>query len=382
MSASPRAAVCLVSGGMDSAVVLAEARAAGFAPCALSFDYGQRHRVELAAAARVARAGGAAEHRVVTVDLDAIGGSALTDDIEVPMDRDAASIGAGVPSTYVPARNTVFLAIALGWAEVLGATDLFVGVNAVDYSGYPDCRPAFLESFEALARTATAAGTEEGATFDVHAPLMELSKAGIVERAAQLGVDLGLTHTCYAPVATPRGTLACGGCDACLLRLAGFREAGAVDPVPYASAAEREAARASVLDAVPPSVRGLERAARLGERAMSTGFRWASPDGALAKVGEEAEELAAAYAAGERGAIEHELGDVLLATSQFANYLGLDPTACVAAAADRFEQRFRAMEAELGDAARGASLDAWMAAWQRAKRATSQAAPSDRTDPS
>lgn len=366
----PAPAVCLVSGGMDSAVVLAEARAAGFAPHALSFDYGQRHRVELAAAARVAAAGGAAQHRVVSVDLGALGGSALTDAIAVPMDRDADAIGEGVPSTYVPARNTVFLAIALGWAEVLGATDLFVGVNAVDYSGYPDCRPAFLEAFEALARTATAAGAEEGARFRVHAPLMELSKAGIVHRAAELEVDLGLTHTCYAPIASPRGTLACGGCDACLLRLAGFREAASVDPVPYADAAEREAARASVLDTVAPDLRPLERAARLGERAMATGFRWEAPDGALAKVGEEADELAAAYAAGDRAAIEHELGDVLLATAQFANYLGLDPSACLGAAADRFERRFRTMEAELGDAARGADLDAWMAAWRRAKRST------------
>ena len=231
-------AVCLVSGGMDSAVVLAEARAAGFAPYALSFRYGQRHVVELDAAARVARAGGASEHRIVDVNLSTLGGSALTADIAVPKDR--SDIGAGVPVTYVPARNTVFLAVALGWAEVLGAVDLFVGVNAVDYSGYPDCRPEFLRAFEALARVATAAGTERGAAFTVHAPLMALSKAGIVARGRELGVDFGLTHTCYDPVLRAGAALACGRCDACLLRLAGFRELGLEDPIEYAP---REAAR-------------------------------------------------------------------------------------------------------------------------------------------
>jgi len=218
---------------MDSAVCLAEARAAGLAVYALSFDYGQRHAEELEAAERVARAGGAVEQRVVRVDLRAIGGSALTDEIEVPRARAAEEIGRGVPATYVPARNTVFLSVALGWAEVLGARDLYVGVNAVDYSGYPDCRPEFLRAFEALARVATAAGAEEGASFRVHAPLMELGKGDIVRRAAELGVDLGLTHTCYAP-ATVSGRLhSCGACDACLLRLAGFAEAGVVDPLPY-----------------------------------------------------------------------------------------------------------------------------------------------------
>ena len=228
-------AVCLLSGGMDSAVTLAEAVAADFAPYALSFRYGQRHDVELAAAERVARVGGAVEHRIVDLDLSALGGSALTDDaLDVPLDREPNDIGTGVPATYVPARNTVFLAVALGWAETLGARDLFLGVNAVDYSGYPDCRPEFLSAFESLARVATAAGTEEGARFTVHAPLLELSKAGIVERAAELGVDLGLTHTCYAPVRAGVGVLACGRCDACLLRLEGFRAAGKKDPVPYA----------------------------------------------------------------------------------------------------------------------------------------------------
>ncbi len=242
---APRA-VCLLSGGMDSAVTLAEARAAGFEPCALSFRYGQRQEVELAAARRVARAQGVALHREVAVDLAALGGSALTAAIDVPLDRDPGEVGApgaGVPVTYVPARNLVFLSVALAWAEVLGAADLFVGVNAVDYSGYPDCRAEFLRAFEAVAALATAAGTERGVAFRVHAPLQELGKAQIVLRAEELGVDLGLTHTCYAPVLTaapgggaePGAVLACGRCDACALRLRGFREAGRTDPVPYAT---------------------------------------------------------------------------------------------------------------------------------------------------
>jgi len=219
---------------MDSAVTLAEARAAGFETYALSFRYGQRFLCELEAARRVAEALGAREHRVVTVDLGTIGGSAVTGDADVPKDRDAESIGTGVPVTYVPARNTVFLAVALGWAEVLGAHDLYLGVNAVDYSGYPDCRPEFLEAFADLARVATAAGTEHGASFRVNAPLLELSKADIVRRAAELGVDLAATHTCYDPVqAEDGGWLACGRCDACTLRLTGFREAGATDPIRY-----------------------------------------------------------------------------------------------------------------------------------------------------
>ncbi|MEM6671991.1 MAG: 7-cyano-7-deazaguanine synthase QueC [Planctomycetota bacterium] len=229
-------AVCLVSGGMDSAVVLAEARAAGREAYALSFRYGQRHACELEAAARVAEALGAREHRIVEVDLSTLGGSALTDDVDVPKDRSDAEIGAGVPVTYVPARNTVFLAVALGWAEVLGATDLYVGVNAVDYSGYPDCRPEFLRAFESLADVATAAGTERGAQFRVHAPLMEMSKADIVRRADELGVDLGLTHTCYDPILRDgHPPLACGRCDACRLRLAGFRAVGIPDPIEYAT---------------------------------------------------------------------------------------------------------------------------------------------------
>lgn len=230
---SSPSAICLLSGGMDSAVTLAEAARAGFGLRALSFRYGQRHAQELAAAARVAAAQGALEHRVVTVDLAALGGSALTDDLPVPAGRAEAEIGAGVPVTYVPARNAVFLAVALGWAETLGARDLFLGVNALDYSGYPDCRPAFLRAFEELAAVATAAGAEEGARFRVHAPLLELTKAQIVLRAEELGVDLGLTHTCYAPVERDGAVLACGRCDACVLRLKGFREAGRTDPVGY-----------------------------------------------------------------------------------------------------------------------------------------------------
>ncbi len=230
-------AVCLLSGGMDSAVALAEARVAGFEVHALTVRYGQRHAAELEAARRVARALGAAEHRVVDVDLAALGGSALVGSSSVPRARSAAEVAAGgIPPTYVPARNTVLLALALAWAETLGACDLFIGVNAIDYSGYPDCRPEFLRAFEELAALATAAGTERGARFRVHGPLVALSKKEIVLRAAELGVDLGLTHTCYDPVEGGGEWLACGGCDACVLRLKGFREAGRVDPVRYASA--------------------------------------------------------------------------------------------------------------------------------------------------
>ncbi len=230
---SKRRAVCLLSGGMDSAVTLAEARALGFECFALTVSYGQRHRCELDAARRVARALGARQHHTIEVNLDQIGGSALTDVIDVPKDRSAEEIGHGVPVTYVPARNTVFLSVALSWAEVLGARDLFLGVNAVDYSGYPDCRPAFLAAFETLANVATAAGTERGARFRVHAPLLELSKAQIVLRGHELGVDFALTHTCYDPVERAGRWFACGHCDACSLRRDGFRAAGVPDPTEY-----------------------------------------------------------------------------------------------------------------------------------------------------
>ncbi|XHH31065.1 7-cyano-7-deazaguanine synthase QueC [Xanthomonas euroxanthea] len=218
-------AVVLLSGGMDSAAVIALAQEQGFAVHALSVRYGQRHTSELDAAARVAAAQGVIAHKVVDVDLRSIGGSALTDDIDVP---DAG--GAGIPVTYVPARNTIMLSLALGWAEVIGANDLFCGVNAVDYSGYPDCRPEFVRAFEVLANLATKAGVE-GAGLRVHAPLQFLSKADIVREGVRLGVDFGLTVSCYRADADGR---ACGHCDACRLRAAGFADAGVPDPTHYA----------------------------------------------------------------------------------------------------------------------------------------------------
>ena len=224
-----RPAVVLVSGGMDSAVVLAIAREAGFGVHALSVRYGQRHTSELDAAARVASALGAVAHKTVHVDLRSIGGSALTDDIAVPTDADGHEIGVGIPSTYVPARNTIMLSVALGWAEVLGGIDLFCGVNAVDYSGYPDCRPEFIAGFEALANLATKAGVE-GSRFRVHAPLMRMSKADIVREGLRLGVDFAQTVSCYQADADGR---ACGHCDACRLRAQGFAEAGVPDPTLY-----------------------------------------------------------------------------------------------------------------------------------------------------
>jgi 7-cyano-7-deazaguanine synthase len=225
MSETETRAVVLLSGGLDSATVLAMARAEGYACHALSLDYGQRHRAELAAARRVAFALGAVEHKVLPLSLDAIGGSALTDtSIAVP-----EAGGEGIPVTYVPARNTVFLALALGWAEVLDSTDLFVGVNAVDYSGYPDCRPAFIDAFERLANLATRAGVE-GEVFRVHAPLIAMSKAEIIRAGAALGVDYALTVSCYQ--ADAEGT-ACGVCDSCRLRAEGFHTAGIPDPTRY-----------------------------------------------------------------------------------------------------------------------------------------------------
>jgi 7-cyano-7-deazaguanine synthase len=230
MSTAPRPAVVLLSGGMDSATVLAIAVSEGFQAHALSFRYGQRHVVELEAARRVAAALGAASHRVVEVDLGAFGGSALTADFPVPKDRAPAEIGHGIPSTYVPARNTLFLAYALAWAEVLPARDIFIGVNALDYSGYPDCRPEFLEAFERMANLATRIGVEEG-SLRIHAPLLRLSKAEIIVRGRELGVDYGLTRTCYDPAADGA---ACGRCDACALRLRAFAQLGLTDPAPYA----------------------------------------------------------------------------------------------------------------------------------------------------
>ncbi|QSX78500.1 7-cyano-7-deazaguanine synthase QueC [Agrilutibacter solisilvae] len=223
-------AVVLVSGGMDSAVVLAIAREQGFAVHALSVRYGQRHTSELDAAATVSRTQGAVAHKVVNVDLRSIGGSALTDDIAVPVDDDGHVIGADIPVTYVPARNTIMLSVALGWAEVLGASDIFCGVNAVDYSGYPDCRPEFIEAFEHLANLATKAGVE-GAGLRIHAPLQHMSKADIVREGLRLGVDFAQTVSCYQADADGR---ACGHCDACRLRAEGFTTAGVADPTHYA----------------------------------------------------------------------------------------------------------------------------------------------------
>lgn len=223
---TPPRAVVLLSGGLDSATCLAIARDMGFETYALSVAYGQRHAAELAASKRVAQALGAREHRTASVELGQFGGSALTDPgIAVPLDQD----NTGIPVTYVPARNTVMLSIALAWAEVLGANDIFVGVNAVDYSGYPDCRPVFIEAFEHMARLATKVGVE-GAQLHIHAPLIELSKADIIRRGTALGVDYGLTVTCYQADDDGR---ACGRCEACRLRAAGFKAAGVPDPTPY-----------------------------------------------------------------------------------------------------------------------------------------------------
>jgi 7-cyano-7-deazaguanine synthase len=226
---NPRPAAVLLSGGLDSATVLAIALSEGYQCHCLTVDYGQRHRIELEAARRVADELGAVSHRVVHIDLGAIGGSSLTDDIEVPKDRNLAT--AEIPSTYVPARNTVLLALLLGLAEVINAQDLFIGANAVDYSGYPDCRPEFLGAFETLARVATVAGAERGVHFRIHAPLLHLSKAEIIRRGAALGLDYSLTHSCYDP--TIEG-LACGRCDACVLRRRGFADADVPDPTHYA----------------------------------------------------------------------------------------------------------------------------------------------------
>jgi 7-cyano-7-deazaguanine synthase len=223
-------AVVLVSGGIDSATALAMAARDGFETYALSFDYGQRHRREVVAAEKIATAFGARRHRVAKIDLRVFGGSALTDEIAVPKARTAHELSHGIPLTYVPARNTIFLSYALAWAEVLDVRDIFIGVNAIDYSGYPDCRPEFIAAFEKLAMLATKAGTE-GAQFHVHAPLISMSKAEIIRVASELGVDFTVTHSCYDP--TPEG-FACRHCDSCQLRLKGFREAGMADPIRYA----------------------------------------------------------------------------------------------------------------------------------------------------
>jgi 7-cyano-7-deazaguanine synthase len=223
-------AVVLLSGGLDSTTVLATAVSEDFEVYTLTFRYGQRHSIEIDAAKKVAKHFGVAQHLVMDIDLRAFGGSALTDEIEVPKGRSSEDMSQGIPITYVPARNTILLAYALAWAEVLGATDIFIGVNAIDYSGYPDCRPEFIKAFENLAGLATKAGVEGHQQFKVHTPLINLTKAEIIRRGLQLGVDYSITSTCYDP--SPSGE-ACGECDSCLLRLKGFAEAGVKDPVPY-----------------------------------------------------------------------------------------------------------------------------------------------------
>jgi 7-cyano-7-deazaguanine synthase len=227
---SPKA-VCLLSGGLDSSTCLGLARRDGYECYALSFDYGQRHRIELDAAARVSRFLGAREHRTVRIDLRVFGASALTAEIDVPKYRSAEDMADGIPITYVPARNTIFLSYALAWAEVLECSDIFIGVNAIDYSGYPDCRPEFIHAFEHMANLATKAGVEGRTLLHVHTPLITMSKADIVRLAAELGLDFSLTHSCYDP--DPEGR-PCGHCDSCLLRRKGFAEAGVPDPLVYA----------------------------------------------------------------------------------------------------------------------------------------------------
>ncbi|MFZ5570791.1 MAG: 7-cyano-7-deazaguanine synthase QueC [Thermodesulfobacteriota bacterium] len=224
-------AVVLSSGGLDSTTVMAIARQAGFEIYSLSFFYGQRHHQELAAAEKAARIFGAAQHLVVHADLRKIGGSALTDDIEVPKERDTSGMADRIPVTYVPARNTIFLAHALAWAEVIPAADIFIGVNALDYSGYPDCRPEYIAAFERMANLATRIGVEQKVAIHIHTPLIHLTKAEIIQKGVSLGVDYSMTHSCYDP--SPDG-VACGRCDSCRLRKKGFREAGITDPVRYA----------------------------------------------------------------------------------------------------------------------------------------------------
>ena len=223
-------AVVLLSGGLDSSTTLAIARREGFEAYALSFRYGQRHRFEIDAARRVAVQLRAARHVITDIDLRTFGGSALTDDIDVPKGRSTDEMSAGIPITYVPARNTIFLSFALAWAEVLGVSDIFIGVNAIDYSGYPDCRPEYIEAFTRMANLATKAAIEGRQHLAIHTPLIHLSKAEIIARGHSLGVDFSLTHSCYDPDESGR---ACGECDSCQLRLRGFAEAGLTDPIPY-----------------------------------------------------------------------------------------------------------------------------------------------------
>lgn len=223
-------AVVLLSGGLDSATTLAIAKSQGFACYAMSFRYGQRHEVELACSQKVAQSLGVKEHLVTDVDLRAFGGSALTSNVEVPKERSNEDMNQGIPTTYVPARNTIFLSFALAWAEVLEASDLFIGVNALDHTGYPDCRPEYIKVFEQMANLATKAGVEGTAKFEIHTPLIQFTKDQIIQKGLELGVDYSITNTCYDP--SPAG-MACGKCDACILRLQGFADAGKKDPAPY-----------------------------------------------------------------------------------------------------------------------------------------------------
>lgn len=224
-----RRAVVLLSGGVDSSTVLAFAKSQNFDLYALTFDYGQRHKVELEAARRIAECFEVAKHVVMSFDLRLFGGSALTDKLEVPKDRSAAEMAEDIPITYVPARNTIFLSFALAWAEVLDSGDIFIGVNALDYSGYPDCRPEYIEAYQKMANLATKAGVEGRRKFFIHTPLLLMNKAQIIKKGLELGVDYALTHSCY----DPQGDIACGECDSCRLRLKGFQEAGIQDPVKY-----------------------------------------------------------------------------------------------------------------------------------------------------
>jgi len=231
-----KCAVVLLSGGLDSATALAVAKRDGYEPYALSFDYGQRHLFELEAARRVAGAAGVRQHIVLPLNLRLFGGSALTADLPVPKDRAESEMSHGIPVTYVPARNTIFLSIALGWAEALGASDVYLGVNALDYSGYPDCRPEYLQAFERMANLGTKAGVEGTATWRIHAPLIEMTKSQIIRTGTALGVDYSLTHSCYDPDAAGHP---CGHCDSCRLRLKGFAEAGQTDPLAYPAGIRR-----------------------------------------------------------------------------------------------------------------------------------------------
>jgi 7-cyano-7-deazaguanine synthase len=230
MSQDAKPAVVLLSGGLDSTTTLAIAKHEGFRPQALTFQYGQRHAIEIAAARRVAQGFDVERHIIVEIDLRVFGGSALTDELAVPKNRPAEEISHGIPITYVPARNTIFLAYALAFAEVTHSEDIFIGVNALDFSGYPDCRPEYIRAFEAMANLATKAAIEGHQRLHIHTPLMQLSKAQIIHRGLELGVDYSLTHSCYDP--SPDGS-SCGQCDSCLLRLRGFREVGAIDPIAY-----------------------------------------------------------------------------------------------------------------------------------------------------